>query len=196
MKKALFGIAVTLVAVIVGLAGRTRADEDFYYDDHNFEFYPGNLVVSRSVYDNNANNVTVGTILPPGCAGTTGGCSAASGAPNNGSYPGVWNNDAYDASFGITSKLYLDQLTPFGWFLDTLPVPDNPKQDHIVTSFSSKSEVALNLSTDHRYLTFMGYVAPIDTIDVSNSNTSGTTNPTNVDPSNPVGQSFACSGHR
>ena len=28
-------------------------------------FYPGNLVVSRSVYDNNPNNVQVGMTLPP-----------------------------------------------------------------------------------------------------------------------------------
>ena len=31
----------------------------------------------------------------------------------------------------------------------------------MVTSFSSKSELALNLSTDGRYVTFMGYVAPV-----------------------------------
>jgi hypothetical protein len=50
-----------------------------------------------------------------------------------------------------------------------------------VTSFSSKSELALNLSTDGEYLTFMGYVAPIGAIDVSNSNT-----PAVIDPTNPV----------
>ena len=53
----------------------------------------------------------------------------------------------------------------------------------MVTSFSSKSEVALNLSTDGRYITFMGYWSPIDAIDVSNSNTAGV-----VDPTNPVGE--------
>ena len=53
----------------------------------------------------------------------------------------------------------------------------------MVTSFSSKSELALNLSTDGSYLTFMGYLAPIDAIDVSNSNTPGV-----VDPTNPVGE--------
>jgi hypothetical protein len=52
-----------------------------------------------------------------------------------------------------------------------------------VTSFPSKSELALHLSTDGKYLTFMGYVAPIDAIDVSNSNTPGV-----VDPTNPVGE--------
>src|SRR6202034_2887465 len=78
----------------------------------NFFFFPGNLVVSRSVYDNNPNNVTVGEILPPNCASTQGGCGASSGATNNGIYPYVFNNDLYDGSFGINSRLILDQLTP------------------------------------------------------------------------------------
>jgi hypothetical protein len=43
-------------------------------------FFPGNLVVSRSVYSNNASAVTVGEILPPNCANTTGGCGASTGA--------------------------------------------------------------------------------------------------------------------
>ena len=46
---------------------------------------PGNLVVSRSVYDNNPNNVKVGQILPPNCARHTGGCAGP--ATNDGTYP-------------------------------------------------------------------------------------------------------------
>ena len=155
----------------------------------NFFFFPGNLVVSRSVYDNNPNNVTVGEILPPNCASTQGGCGASSGAPYNGSYPLVWNDDAYDASFGVTSKIYLDQMLPFGYLLDSLQVPNSSMKgitsssDQLVTSFSSKSEMALNLSTNGKYLTFSGYVSPIDTIDASNANTPGA-----VDPTNPVGE--------
>ena len=45
--------------------------------------------------------------------------------------------------------------------------------------------MALNLSTDGKLLTFMGYVAPVDTIDASNSNTPGA-----IDPTNPVGINF------
>jgi len=37
--------------------------------------YPGNLAISRSVYDNHPANVTVGEILPPNCASTLGGCA-------------------------------------------------------------------------------------------------------------------------
>src|SRR5580698_4198812 len=116
----------------------------------NFFFFPGNLVVSRSVYDNNPNNVTVGEILPPNCAATQGGCGAPTGAPYDGSYPLVWNNAIYDGSFGITSKIYLDQMLPFGFVISSLEVPNSSQRgisgasDQLVTSFSSKSELALN----------------------------------------------------
>ena len=153
-------------------------------------FSPGNLVVSRSVYDNNPNNVKIGQILPPNCASTTGGCSASTGAPANGTYPTVFNNDIYDGSFGITSKIFLDQMAPFaaGSVINSLEVPNSSQRgissagDQLVTSFSSKSELALQLSTDHRYLTFSGYVAPVNQLDVSNSNTPGS-----LDLTNPVG---------
>jgi len=54
---------------------------------HQRFFWPGNIVVSRSVYDNNPNNVQVGEILPPNCAQTQGGCAGPGGAPYNGTYP-------------------------------------------------------------------------------------------------------------
>jgi hypothetical protein len=148
-------------------------------------FQPGNLVVSRVIYDNNANNVMVGMTLPPNCVTSTMMCVAAT---TNGAYPYVWNNALVDASFGITSKIVLDQMSPSGLVINSLEVPNSsqngvpPSKDQMVGSFSSKSEVALNLSTDGQYLTFMGYLAPIDALDVSNSNT-----PAVVDPTNPVG---------
>jgi hypothetical protein len=190
------GRSLLSVALVLALAGVASADNDESFDRgehlrHERFFFPDNLVVTRSVYDNNPKNVVVGTVLPPNCAATTGGCSAPSGAPNDGSYPTVWNNDIYDASFGITSKIFLDQVTQFGWTINSLEVPANPAKgganlaDHLVTSFSSKSELALNLSNDRRYVTFMGYVAPVNTIDVSNSNTPGA-----IDPTNPVGTEF------
>ncbi len=189
------GVFVRRLAILVVVGAfcfglMASANDDFGFPGFPF-FFPGNLVVSRSVYDNNPNNVVIGTILPPNCAATTGGCSASTGAPYNGSYPTVFNNDIYDGSFGITSKIYLDQLTPFGLSLGTLEVPNSldrgitSTSDQLVTSFSSKSEIALNLSTDGRYITFVGYVAPVNAIDVSNSNTPGA-----VDPTNPVGENF------
>ena len=152
--------------------------------------FPGNLVVSRSVYTPN-NAVTVGEILPPGCTGTTGGCSPSTGAVANSAYPYVFNNDTYDGSFGITSKILLDEITPSGFLIGSVEVPNSTQRgirkesNQLVTSFSSKSELALHLSLDRKYLTFMGYVAPVNAVDVSNSNT-----PAAVDSTNPVGENF------
>jgi hypothetical protein len=139
---------------------------------------PGNLLVSRSVYVGNAGLLYAGaTLLPPGC---TTGCVVAS---TNGSYPEVWNNVAVDPSFGVTSPVWLDQISPSGRLVSTEQVPDGDGRtaDHLVTSFSSKSELALNLSTSGRDVTFMGYLARPNAIDVSNSNT-----PAVFDPTNPV----------
>lgn len=181
-RRGAFALWVSLGALIT-LVGSSTA----FTHDRGVYFDPDNLVLSRSVYDNNPNNIKVGTILPPNCAATTGGCAGA--ATYDGSYPLVWNNDAVDGSFGITSKIFLDQITPSGQLVSSLEVPNSsqrrvsPTSDQLVTSFSSKSELALNLSTDHDHLTFMGYVTPIHAIDVSNSNTPGA-----VDPTNPVGE--------
>jgi hypothetical protein len=181
LRRALAAISFSaLVATIPAAAQNSKTDH------HGLFFSPGNLVVSRSVYHNNPDNVQVGEILPPNCASTLGGCGASTGAPYDGTYPYVFNNDLYDASFGITSKIFLDQMHPFGLLINSLEVPSNSHHgDQLVTSFSSKSELALHLSTDGRYLTFAGYVAPIDQLDVSNSNTPGA-----VDPTNPVGETI------
>jgi hypothetical protein len=178
------GIAVLSIAA---LATTSPAGAEDHAHSH-VRFFSGNLVVSRSVYDNNASNVTIGAPLPTNCASTVGPCAPAI---NNGVYPFVFNNDTIDASFGITSKIILDQITPSGSLLNSLEVPNSSLSNvhtagnQLVTSFSSKSEMALNLSTDGKLLTFMGYVAPINTIDVSNSNTPGA-----IDPTNPVGVNF------
>ncbi|QQK06214.1 hypothetical protein [Burkholderia anthina] len=176
-------VALTLIAASIG-AQAARSD-----NGDASRFVPGFLVLSRSVYDNVSSNVQTGAILPPNCAKTTGGCGAASGAPNDGTYPYVWNNVRYDGNFGITSRIFLDQITPAGGVVSTLEVPNSVQNgfahDQLVTSFSSKSELGLHLSADGNYLTFMGYVAPVNAIDVSNSNT-----PAAVDTTNPDGQTF------
>jgi hypothetical protein len=133
---------------------------------------PGDLLVSTSYYKNDPNIVAGTTQLPPGCTGAN--CVTAIA---NGSYPQVFNNVTVDGSFGVTSPLYLEQITPWGQPQGVIPVPTS----ELTTSFSSKSEGALNLSTDGRDLTFMGYVAAPDTVDVSNANT-----PAVIDPTNPV----------
>jgi hypothetical protein len=169
------GLAVVLAALSVVHIPALADDDD---DAH---FRPGNLLVSRSVYDSRAVNIVAGsTPLPPGCVG-----SACTPAAAGSDYPTVWNNDTVDGSFGITAKIVLDQLTRSGDLVSSLEVPNNlehhgpSSSDQMVTSFSSKSEIALNLSTDKRFVTFMGYLAPVGAIDVSNSNTPGAFDPTN-----------------
>ena len=156
--------------------------------DFGGRFYPNNLVISRSVYDNNPANIAIGTTLPPNCGLTLAGCGKhPATAQWDGTYPTVFNNNTIDGSFGLTSRIYLDQYSLLGFRINSIEVPNSDQgvsstADHLVTSFSSKSELALNLSTSGKYLTFMGYVAPVNAIDLSNSNT-----PLVVDPTNPVG---------
>jgi uncharacterized protein (TIGR03437 family) len=148
-------------------------------------FTPGNLVVTRSVYSGDATTVHVSQPLPPVCPATAK-CGTAT-ATAGGTYPtlanpnNVFDNNKADGSFGITSPILLDQLTPTGTLVNTLTIPPNM----VVTSFSSKSELAINLSDDGSALTFMAYVAPLNSIDVSNSNTPGV-----YDPTNPAGGSY------
>jgi hypothetical protein len=201
--------AALLVSAGALLAGNAAIAQDRDHDrDRHFNFVPGTLVVSRSVYAGNASTVTIGETLPLGCQGgltgltinvptTTGGPTAVTVpcgiASDNGEYPNlrdthnVWNNANSDPSFGVTSPIFLDDITTEGWRLGTLLIPS----DKIVTSFSSKSELALNRSVDGRSITFVGYVGGVgcggttvsptrpNLLDVSNSNTPGVCDPTN-----------------
>ena len=123
-------LALLILGVPAGFRG-VSADDNF--------FLPGNLVVSRSIYDNNPNNVQVGMTLPPNCV-MGNGCAQA---VVDGTYPYVWNNDTVDGSFGITSKIFLDQITTKGSFINSLEVPNSsqngvpPTKDQMVTSFLS-----------------------------------------------------------
>jgi hypothetical protein len=144
---------------------------------------PGNLVVSRSVYNGNASSVTVGETLPPNCVPNKANKVTCAPAVVDGNYPTVFNNETPDPSFGITSPLFLDELTPTGTLIGSIEVPNSSTTsgDQLLTSFSSKSEDGLHLSTDGKFLSFMGYVAPVNALDVSNSNT-----PAVIDPTDPV----------
>ena len=121
--------------------------------------------------------------MPPNCTLAPNCVKAIA----DGTYPTVFNNDTVDAAFGITAPIFLDELFPNGIFVQSVQVPNSDERgvktnsDQMVTSFSSKSEIGLNLSLDHTSVSFMGYLAPANAIDVSNSNT-----PQAVDPTNPV----------
>jgi hypothetical protein len=157
-------------------------------------FTPDHLVLTRSVYQGTSGAVTVNQTLPPGCVpGTvtvpkipTGSYSVAvtcANASNDGTYPNVFRNAGPDSSFGVTSPIYIDQLTPGGARVNSLAIDSS----QLVTSFSSKSELGVHKSLDGNSITFVGYVggpgfvtAP-NQLDVSNSNTPGV-----IDPTNPV----------
>jgi hypothetical protein len=213
MKKIAYAVLAGAMGVAVAAGLKAGAQEN---DGRRFHFVPNSLVLSRSVYVGTADTVVIGEDLPPGCAGgangssnvnvptTTPGVSVVVNVPcgiasDNGESPNlndshnVWNNSTTDGSFGISSPIFLDDMAPDGRVLATLPIPS----DVIVTSFSSKSELALNRSVDGKSLTFMGYqggpgcgggpVSPTapNLIDVSASNT-----PAVCDPTNPVISSF------
>jgi len=208
-------VAMFFATMLVLPVGSVAQADNRSGDNHPFHFQPGTLVLSRSYYEGTASTVTLGETLPLGCLGgstgltvdvptTTGGTAAVAVpcgiATDNGEYPNtfdthnVWNNANSDGSFGITSPIFLDYITTDGDLLGTLPIPTN----QIVTSFSSKSELALNRSVDGHSITFMGYrggvgcggsaVSPTRTnlLDVSASNTPGV-----CDPTNPVITTFA-----
>jgi len=127
-------------------------------DAHAQAVAPGNLIVSRTVYAGNASTVTAGQALPGG--GT---------AVANGSFPDVFKNESPDPAFGVTAPIYLDQLTTGGTRVGTIAIDPS----RLSTSFASKSELGLNISQDGKSVTFMGYVSPVNQLDVSNSNTPG-----------------------
>ena len=112
--------------------------------------------------------------LPGANAGQT------STAVSNGALNTVWNNETGDPSFGVTSAISLSDLN-----IKTAAVlastTINPSL--VSTSFSSKSELGLNLTkTSTGYVaTFMGYAGGgVGNLDVSNSDTTAykdTTNP-------------------
>jgi hypothetical protein len=192
---ALLVISAASMQAQTTFVSKVAADgEDGGRSSGRFEFKAGTLVLSRSVYAGSASTVSVGQTLPPGCVARTvvvpllaGGTASVkvkcATAVADGTYPTVFNNDGPDGSFGITSPIFLDNLKTSGEQLGTLAVPT----DLIVTSFSSKSELALNRSSDGKSITFMayhggpGFITAPNQLDVSNSNTPGV-----VDLTNPV----------
>jgi len=191
VKKALLAMAIS-----IAMAGGIRAGNDPNESPNSdrFEFLPGTLVLTRTAYVGKPSLLVPGTtVLPPGCVPTTANVPLIAGGTtpvavtcvtptNDGTFPAVFNNAAVDGHFGVTSPIFLDELTTFGFRLGTLAIPT----DQIVTSFTSKSELALHLSTDGKSITFMGYrggpgfVTGPNIFDVSNGNTPGLIDPTNA----------------
>ncbi len=150
--------------------GRTRARATDYIAGNS-------LLISTTTYQDvgAVADLVAGTSLLPGSnAGET------STAVSNGALNTVWNNESGDPSFGVTSAISLSDLNVnTGAVLASTTI--NPSI--VSTSFSSKSELGLNLTkTSSGYVaTFMGYAGGgVGNLDVSNSDTTAykdTTNP-------------------
>lgn len=142
------------------------------------------LLLSSSRYGGN-----VATVIPG--VTVTGGVTAA----YDGSLPNVFLNEIADPSFGITSGIILEAFDIDDHSRDGRGPVREPRLVGVLdvtaatkalgtpisTSFPSKSELGLHVSTDGKFVSFMGYGAPINQLDVSNSNTPGV-----LDASNPV----------
>jgi hypothetical protein len=168
------GIAVfvTLVGAVGALAVAAGSGTAAHAASSNSnKVKAGDLLVSGTIYT--APNIVAGTTqLPPGCAPANCVTATAGSA-----YPQVFNNANADGSFGTTSRIFLDELTTDGRSNGRIMVNPN----NMATSFSSKSELAVNLSPDGKYVTWLGYAAKPGNVDVSNSSTPG-----ERDPENPI----------
>jgi hypothetical protein len=136
-------------------------------------FVPNRILVTRSTYTGTAQTVPHPGSLPNNAASVA-----------DGTFPGVFNNETPDGSFGVTSPIFLDQLAPSGAVLSRMNVTDAISRQlgmDVTTSFPSKSELGLSLTPDNSAVTFIAYGSAANTLDVSNSNTPG-----HVDITNPV----------
>jgi len=167
------------VSVLAGCAAAFAHVGSAAADDSLLQ--PDALVISSSTYEGWTGAVStlqVGTPL----ANTN---TATIPAVSDNNYVTVWNNDTVDASFGVTSPIDLTVVEPTsGRVLDRRRVPTG----QVVTSFSSKSELALHLRHDKHgnHLVFVGYASPgVGALDVSNSDAVA-----GQDPTNPVSFAF------
>jgi hypothetical protein len=168
------------VSLLVGCGAAAFVQVAIAAADDSF-LQPGSLVISSSSYEGWTGAVAslkVGTPL----ANTD---TATIPAISDNNYVTVWNNDTVDGSFGVTSPVYLTAIEPYsGRVLNRLRVPTA----QVVTSFSSKSELALHFAQDEHgsHLVFVGYASPgVGALDVSNSDAVA-----GQDPTNPVTFAF------
>jgi hypothetical protein len=143
---------------------------------------PGSLIVSSSNYEGGTGAVASLAVGITPLANTN---TATIPAVSDNNYVTVWNNVTVDASFGVTSPIFLTAVDPnSGRVLNRLSVPAG----QVVTSFSSKSELALHLGQDEHgnHLVFAGYAGSgVGALDVSNSDAVA-----GQDPTNPVSFAF------
>jgi hypothetical protein len=134
-------------------------------------FVPGSIVIADTTYPANGNpSIVLGQPLANGANAVAGG-----------KYPEVFNNSSMDGSFAVSTPVDLLDVDSSGNQLKQVKVPT----DQVTTSFSSKSEGAINFSTNGQDLSFLGYNALPNALDASNSDTPLAPDPTNPDTSGP-----------
>ena len=131
------------VSLLVGCGAAAFAHVDTAAADDSI-LQPGALIISSSNYEGSTGAVASLQVGVTPLANTN---TATVPAISDNNYVTVWNNDTVDASFGVTSPIYLTAVEPHsGRVLNRERVPTN----QVVTSFSSKSELALHLRNDDR----------------------------------------------
>ncbi len=158
---------VATAAIATGFASPAYAQ--------TFSPSPGDLIVSGSTYAGYPSLITVGEALPGG-----------GNAIDNGGYPEVFQNDNPDSSFGVTSPIMLWDINPSDPSSSNVVGTYEVNPSSITTSFSSKSELAINLTPNGTGITFMGYDTGINQLDISNSNTPGINYTGNTDSATPT----------
>lgn len=166
--------------------------------------YSDVIVSSSSYYDA---GFSAGTLLPLGSATTglsTGTLTSASSAfcSNSDCSSNVWNNaiktsatqpgsGANDGNFGLTSSIILSAVNTTTGATDAsvnVTALAAAQGINAATSFSSKSELAINFAQDgSNSLTFMAYnTGTLGQFDVSNSNSYSGSEPGNTDIQTPT----------
>jgi len=139
---------------------------------------PSSLI--STTYDNSQGAIASLTVGSP--IGTTAAAPKAVAAND---YVNVWNNDAADGNFGVTTPIVLSAIEPHSRHVfGRVQVPT----DQVVTSFSSKSELGLTFTRDatRPHIALNGYAdSGPGALDVSNSDAVA-----GQDLTNPVTLSF------
>jgi len=165
--------------LLISLPGGAYAESKESNSSHlvvTSSYYEVDPIISPALNSTVAANPGLYTQLAGKTAGKTVNAIA------DGKFPEVFNNNTIDGSFGVTTPIYVSLVNSHtGKTKKSFNLTDIAANqgDALVTSFSSKSELAINLSTDGKSLTFMGYDATPALIDISNSNTPGVFDPTN-----------------
>ena len=177
-------IAVLAAAPAAGAHARARTRGHWSASDER-QLVPDSVVIAGTVFPRGGVNLSVGQSLPYAANWSAKlnpePAPVDAQAVADGQYPYVFNNDGPDGSFAVSTPIDLWDVSLWGRPIGQLSIP----ADEMTTSFSSKSELAINVSTGGQDLSFSGYNAADGAFDASNSNTPGIIDATNPDLAGP-----------